>query len=225
MIEIRVGFNPQLEADSEAHRRHHISPQSLYSERIYMFFLKPKWTDLSIPVASTANWVWGEYRGSLTTAKATKEIILSAGSVGTPSILMHSGIGDREALAALGIPSLLDLESVGTNATDQPLFRISWSVDSTQTIDSIAQNITRYNEAFAQWNRTHTRPFVELGATHVSWLRLDEDSLVFSNVTNPSGGQNTAHIEIGMGSMSEVFRKIGSSTEGYFQQDVSGLET
>ncbi|KAJ7813721.1 aryl alcohol oxidase, partial [Mycena olivaceomarginata] len=42
--------------------------------------------------------------GSFFTAKATNEIILSAGSVGTPTVLMHSGIGDEKALTALGIP-------------------------------------------------------------------------------------------------------------------------
>jgi choline dehydrogenase-like flavoprotein len=46
-------------------------------------------------------------------AKAGKEIILSAGTVGTPHLLMHSGIGDKRALQALGIPTLLDLPSVG----------------------------------------------------------------------------------------------------------------
>ncbi|KAJ6535923.1 aryl-alcohol oxidase precursor [Mycena vulgaris] len=137
--------------------------------------------------------------GSLFTAKATKEIILSAGSVGTPAILLHSGIGDREALAALGIPSLLDLKSVGMNATDQPLFGVAWSVNSTQTIDSITQNITRYNEAFTQWNRTHTGPFVELGATHIAWLRLKDDSPILTNVTDPSAGPGTPHIEMAMG--------------------------
>ncbi|KAJ7449302.1 hypothetical protein FB451DRAFT_1187393 [Mycena latifolia] len=132
------------------------------------------------------------------------------GSVGTPTILMHSGIGDRTTLTALGIPSLLDLNSVGKNATDQPIIGASWSVNSTQTVNSITQNITRYNEAFAQWNRTHTGPFVELGPTHIAWLRLDEDSPIFNNVTDPSAGPHTPHIEMSLS-------PSGASTEpGHF---------
>ncbi|KAJ7366502.1 glucose dehydrogenase short protein [Mycena albidolilacea] len=143
------------------------------------------------------------YCESLFTAKATKEIILSAGSVGTPTILMHSGIGDRKALTALGIPSVLDLPSVGQNATEQPVIGAGWSVNSTQTVDSIRQNATRFNEAYEEWNRTHTGPFVNLGATfgptHIGWMRLDADSPIFENVTDPAAGPNTPHIEMFLG--------------------------
>ncbi|KAJ7851576.1 pyranose dehydrogenase [Mycena leptocephala] len=88
--------------------------------------------------------------------KAAKEIILSAGSVGTPNILLHSGIGDQATFTDLSIPTLLDLPSVGRNASDQPLFGAGWFVNSNQTRDSIIHNATRFNEAFAQWNRSHT---------------------------------------------------------------------
>ncbi|KAJ7366513.1 glucose dehydrogenase short protein [Mycena albidolilacea] len=130
---------------------------------------------------------------------ATKEIILSAGSVGTPTILMHSGVGDRKALTALGIPSVLDLPSVGQNATEQPVIGAGWSVNSTQTADSISQNATRFNEAYEEWNRTHTGPFVDIPVTHIAWLRLDADSPIFENVTDPAAGPNTPHIEMSVG--------------------------
>ncbi|KAJ7471202.1 aryl-alcohol oxidase [Mycena galericulata] len=137
--------------------------------------------------------------GTLFVAKATKEIILSAGSVGTPTILMHSGIGDREALSAVGIPSLLHLPSVGQNATDQPLVvRTSWSVNSTQTADSITENATLFNEAFAEWNETRTGPFVNVPVTHIGWVRLKQDSPIFENFTDPASGPTTPHIEMSL---------------------------
>ncbi|KAJ7843443.1 glucose dehydrogenase short protein [Mycena olivaceomarginata] len=136
---------------------------------------------------------------SLFTAKATKEIILSAGSVGTPNILMHSGVGDRKALTSLGIPSVLDLPSVGQNATEQPSIHAGgWSVNSTQTVDSINQNATLFNDAYREWNTTHTGPFVEIPITHIAWLRLDADSPIFENVKDPAAGPNTPHIELGL---------------------------
>ncbi|KAF7361571.1 GMC oxidoreductase [Mycena sanguinolenta] len=134
--------------------------------------------------------------GSLFVAKATKEIILSAGPIGTPPILMNSGIGDPNSLMALGISSVLDLPSVGQNATDQLMLFAAWSVNSTQTIDPIQQNVTLFNEAYAQWNATHTGPFTNFPVTHIAWTRLDADSPIFENVTDPSAGPKTPHIEI-----------------------------
>ncbi|KAJ7715544.1 hypothetical protein B0H16DRAFT_1249350, partial [Mycena metata] len=74
--------------------------------------------------------------GALFTANTTKEIVLSAGTLGTPMILMCSGIGNEAIWVNLGIATLLDLPSVGYNTTDQPLFGASWSVNSTETTDS-----------------------------------------------------------------------------------------
>ncbi|KAJ6465135.1 pyranose dehydrogenase [Mycena vulgaris] len=115
--------------------------------------------------------------GSQFTAKASKEIIL-----------------------ALGIPVVLDLPSVGKNISDHPNFQASWTVNSTQTLESITQNATRFDEAYLQWNQTHTGPFVELGGTtHLGWLRLDADSPVFDNYTDPAAGPDSPHFELGFG--------------------------
>ncbi|PBK61223.1 pyranose dehydrogenase [Armillaria solidipes] len=48
------------------------------------------------------------------------EIILSAGSIGSPHILLNSGIGDRSELTALGIQPVLHLPDVGKNLADHP---------------------------------------------------------------------------------------------------------
>lgn len=51
------------------------------------------------------------------TARATKEVILSTGSIGTPQILMNSGIGPKKHLNRLGINVVADLP-VGLNLQD-----------------------------------------------------------------------------------------------------------
>ncbi len=64
-----------------------------------------------------------EYRheGQLKQATAAREVILSAGVIGSPRILLLSGIGPEEELRSLGIPVRLPLEGVGRNLQDHAL--------------------------------------------------------------------------------------------------------
>jgi choline dehydrogenase len=55
---------------------------------------------------------------STTTVKANKEVILSAGSFGSPQILMLSGIGNTDDLKKLGIEVKKELNGVGQNLHD-----------------------------------------------------------------------------------------------------------
>lgn len=58
-------------------------------------------------------------RGSIkTTARAAREVVLSAGAVNSPQILMLSGIGDPGRLAALGIAPVHHAPKVGQNLQD-----------------------------------------------------------------------------------------------------------
>lgn len=133
------------------------------------------------------------------TVQATKEVILSAGSINTPQILLNSGIGDPHDLGTLGIKSLVLLPSVGKNATDHPLVgSLTWRVNSTETLDFLNSNVTALNEALTLWNQTGEGALGALpgGATHVVWQRLPKNSTAFSIAKDPSSGPNAPHIEI-----------------------------
>jgi choline dehydrogenase len=54
------------------------------------------------------------------------EIILSAGAIGSPHILLLSGVGPAEQLTRLGIPVVADLPGVGKNLRDHPLAWVTW---------------------------------------------------------------------------------------------------
>ena len=56
------------------------------------------------------------------------EIILSAGSVGSPHILMLSGIGPASHLAELGIPVVVNSPGVGQNMRDHPNVTVKFTV-------------------------------------------------------------------------------------------------
>ena len=64
-----------------------------------------------------------EYRdtaGASHTVHATREVILSAGAIGSPHILMLSGIGSRRELEAVEVPCRHELPGVGKHLKDHP---------------------------------------------------------------------------------------------------------
>jgi len=56
------------------------------------------------------------------------EIILCAGAVGSPQLLMLSGVGPAEQLAEFGIPVVVDRPGVGQNMRDHPNVTVRFSV-------------------------------------------------------------------------------------------------
>ena len=52
--------------------------------------------------------------------KGKGNVILTAGAIHTPKILMNSGVGPKKKLSAAGIPVLLDVPGVGENLQDHP---------------------------------------------------------------------------------------------------------
>ncbi len=65
--------------------------------------------------------------GTLANVTATAEVILSAGSLHTPTILQRSGIGPKSFLQSVGIPLVLNLPGVGSNFQDHSGPGISWN--------------------------------------------------------------------------------------------------
>ena len=74
---------------------------------------------------------------------ATKEVVLSAGAINTPQLLLLSGVGDRATLAPLRIPTVLHSPGVGQNLTDHPLLGTQYLVKSNfSTLDPILANMS-----------------------------------------------------------------------------------
>jgi choline dehydrogenase-like flavoprotein len=86
------------------------------------------------------------------TVQCRQEVILSAGAIGTPEILLASGIGDGAALQAQGIAPVLDLPGVGKNLQDHVDGMITVRSKSTQTLGLSFANLPRMLAApFQYW--------------------------------------------------------------------------
>jgi choline dehydrogenase len=76
-----------------------------------------------------------------------EEVILSAGAIGSPQILMLSGVGPEEHLKEHKISLVLDSPGVGQNLRDHPLLPVTWSTKPEVDLDVLGprhQAILRY---------------------------------------------------------------------------------
>jgi choline dehydrogenase len=74
----------------------------------------------------------------MVTARATGEVILSAGAIGSPQLLQLSGIGPAALLQRHGIAPLADLPGVGENLQDHLQIRAVFKVQGARTLNTRA---------------------------------------------------------------------------------------
>ena len=68
--------------------------------------------------------------GAPSRANAGREVIVCAGAVGSPQLLMLSGIGPAGSMRALGINPVADIRGVGGNLQDHPIAMASYASPS-----------------------------------------------------------------------------------------------
>ncbi|HUC10614.1 MAG TPA: GMC family oxidoreductase N-terminal domain-containing protein [Stellaceae bacterium] len=74
-------------------------------------------------------------------ADAAREVILSAGAIGSPHLLQLSGVGDPEHLARIGAPVVHELRGVGKNMQDHYVARVSYPVVGAQTANERSRGL------------------------------------------------------------------------------------
>jgi choline dehydrogenase-like flavoprotein len=117
---------------------------------------------------------------------ATQEVILSAGAVMTPQLLMLSGIGNAPDLTALNIETLLDIPDVGQNAQDHSLVTTYWTVNDDQfTLDGVLEDPQVSDQFLQEWQNGKTGPFVDNAANFVGWFRNPSDVAPFDTLPDP----------------------------------------
>lgn len=80
-------------------------------------------------------------REAVQTISARKEILLAAGSIGSPQLLQLSGIGPAELLQDRGIPVTHHLPGVGENLQDHLQVRTIYKVSNTITLNERANSL------------------------------------------------------------------------------------
>lgn len=72
--------------------------------------------------------------------------MLSAGAIGSPHILLNSGIGSAYSLHSLGIKTIVDLLDVSEDFIDRPFNSVAFFVNDTNTFEKIRSG-SQYSRA------------------------------------------------------------------------------
>ena len=70
-----------------------------------------------------------------------REIILAAGAIGSPQLMMLSGVGPAQHLSEHGIPIVLDKPGVGANLHDHLQLRTIYKVQGAKTLNAMAGSL------------------------------------------------------------------------------------
>ncbi|XP_001991620.2 glucose dehydrogenase [FAD, quinone] [Drosophila grimshawi] len=153
------------------------------SNRAYLYPLKGKRSNLHVkknalvtkvlidPQTKTAYGIMVQTDGHMKKVLARKEVIVSAGSINTPQLLMLSGVGPAKHLREVGIKPIVDL-AVGYNLQDHTAPAVTFTTNATSLKFEDFSNptwLTRFNrregpygspggcEAIAFWDLDHER--------------------------------------------------------------------
>jgi len=107
-------------------------------------------------------------RGVSEVARAEGEIILAGGAIGSPHLLMLSGIGPADHLREHGIAVLADSPGVGANLSDHPIVTAMWSTPKSRSLWEQAgpRNLMR-------WQLAHSGPMATNVAEAGGFSRTD----------------------------------------------------
>jgi choline dehydrogenase len=73
-------------------------------------------------------------RRGVEVARAAREVLLSAGAIGSPQLLLLSGVGPGDELRSAGVELRHELPGVGRNLQDHPFVTMIWEVSDQNTL-------------------------------------------------------------------------------------------
>ncbi|KAF5281709.1 hypothetical protein FQA39_LY17730 [Lamprigera yunnana] len=137
--------------------------------------------------SKTAHGVLFSYKKILYVAHVKKEVITSAGVVGSPTLLMHSGIGPKDHLSKFNISTIQDLK-VGHNMHDHLTFS-NFYVSTTlyEHVYSLKESIKLYLNGTGPFTITTNPQGISFAQINSNRSKVPEFELIFVPHTSLGG--------------------------------------
>jgi choline dehydrogenase len=129
--------------------------------------------DAERPLRCTGVQVWNG--SEMVTATARAEVILSAGSIGSPQILQLSGLGPAALSQSLGIPVVQDIPGVGENLQDHLQIRAVFKVKNAITLNTQANSLWGKAKIGLEYALTRSGPMSMAPSQLGAFTRSDPD--------------------------------------------------
>ncbi|MEM7252137.1 MAG: GMC family oxidoreductase N-terminal domain-containing protein [Pseudomonadota bacterium] len=133
--------------------------------------------------------------GALRTIQARREIILSAGSIGSPQLLQLSGVGPASLLNEHNIPVVHELGGVGENLRDHYAVRMVVRARNTDTINERTRGLSLVKEVLKYAAGRESILNLQPSLVHVFWkshpaLEQGDLQLTFTPASYKEGVQS-----------------------------------
>ncbi|TFY64134.1 hypothetical protein EVJ58_g2835 [Rhodofomes roseus] len=137
-------------------------------------------------------------KGELFEVSAKREVIISAGAIHTPQILMLSGIGPADHLSSFNIPVLVDHPGVGAHLMDHPVIDFHFRDKTKSRMSALSYDAQKFGKVdpaavlkqlayFAEYKIWASGPLTTNVAEAAAFTRSDDAGLLAkAGVTLPA---------------------------------------
>ncbi|SEH77055.1 choline dehydrogenase [Mycolicibacterium rutilum] len=113
--------------------------------------------------------------GQIVDVRARKEVILSAGAVGSPHLMQVSGLGPAELLTEHHVPVAVDLPGVGENLQDHLQIRSVYRIRGARTVNTLYRNLITRAGMGIQYALLRSGPMTMPPSTLGAFAKSDPD--------------------------------------------------
>ncbi|KAG6891131.1 hypothetical protein C0992_010426 [Termitomyces sp. T32_za158] len=153
-----------------------------------------------------------------TVIKASKEVILTGGTLGSPNILLHSGIGPKDVLDGAGVALISELPGVGQHLQDHLAASINYEA-KVETAGDLQASGSDFSK------RPIVMSFINSATAYVNASVLFDDPAGFASGINSALASSVSNLVPSQDSeVIEGYKAIYQTTQKLITQDVGQVE-